>query len=132
MTDNRLMMKQQDLLELYQLLVLYQRTYQEYEEKSLSGWLDKISEHYQEKTGRDDIKKARNPRNAGRCFLSDHGAGDRRRKQYSASQDQEILVQYRNGDSFRHIASRNGCSVGYVQDVVKAEKKQMHRPVYVN
>lgn len=120
MTDNRLMMKQQDLLELYQLLVLYQRTYQEYEEKSLSGWLDKISEHYQEKTGRDDIKKARNPRNAGR------------RKQYSASQDQEILVQYRNGDSFRHIASRNGCSVGHVQDVVKAEKKQMHRPVYVN
>lgn len=110
MADNRLMMKQQDLLELYQLLVLYQRTYQECEEESLSGWLDKISGHYQEKTGGNDIKKASNPRNAGR------------RKYYSASQDQDILTQYGNGDPFRCIASRIGCSVGHVQDVVNAQK----------
>lgn len=105
------MMKQQDLLELYQLLVLYQQTYHECGEKSLSGWLDNISERFQEKTGGDDIRKARNPRNAGR------------RKLYSESQDQEILVQYRNGNSFRCIASRIGCSVGHVQDVVKAQRK---------
>lgn len=111
MADNRLMMKPQDLLELYQLLALYQRTYHEGGEKSLSGWLDDISGHFKDRTRGGDIKKASNPRNAGR------------RKYYSESQDQEILVQYRNGDSFRRIASRNGCSVGHVQDVVKAQKK---------
>lgn len=120
MSDHVFMMKQHDLLELYQLLVLYQQTYHEGGEKSLSCWLDNISRHFQEKTGGDDIKKARNPRNAGR------------RKCYSESQDQEILVQYKNGDSFRCIASQIGCSVGHVQDMVKAQKKADSQAVYDN
>ncbi len=41
-----LTMKEQDLLELYQLLSLYRQTYQEDEgaEKNLEGWLSKVAQ----------------------------------------------------------------------------------------
>lgn len=112
MIHNRgFMMKQQDLLELYQLLVLYQQTYCECGERDLSSWLNNISRHFQEKPGAGNVKEARNPRNAGR------------RKLYSQAQNQEILTLYGNGDSFRCIASRIGCSIGHVQDVIKTQGK---------
>ncbi len=55
-------MNRQDLLELYQLAVLYARCYG----LELEGLLEGISEKYRKNTGGEDIRSSHNPRCAGR------------------------------------------------------------------
>ena len=55
-------MNRQDLLELYQLVVMYTRCY----DSELGELLKEISEKYKNNTGGEDIRSSRNPRCAGR------------------------------------------------------------------
>lgn len=104
-----LAMKEQDLLELYQLLSLYRQTYQEDAEggKDLDGWLSIVALRYREQTGGKDVREGRNPRNAGR------------KKAYTEEQDERIRHLYGERLSIRGIAKESGCSAGHVQDVIK-------------
>lgn len=109
---NGLMMKEQDLLELYQLLSLYRQThYEEAEaEKTLEGWIEEVSRRYSERTGGKNIREGRNPRRAGR------------KKAYSEERDARIRELHKEGLSIRGIAKEAGCSSGHVQDVLRAQK----------
>lgn len=92
-------MCRQDLLELYQLLEMYNRTYSpEYG----NVILDEIRAHYRKRYG-EEAAQARNPRGAGR------------RKKYNVRKDQEIARLRSEGKTIREIAKETGCSVGYVQ-----------------
>lgn len=55
-------MNRQDLLELYQLVVMYTRCYG----LELGALLEGISEKYRKSTGGEDIRSSRNPRCAGK------------------------------------------------------------------
>ena len=104
-------MKEQDLLELYHLLVMYRDTYHEEEEKDLGGWIQMVSVRYRERTGGKEIREGRNPRRAGR------------KRSYPESHDRKILELYQEGFSIRHIAEEAGCSPGHVQDVINRQKQ---------
>ena len=95
-------MNPQDLLELYQLIRLYEGTYAD------SGAVD---EKYKERTGGEDIGQAGNPRGAGR------------KKKYTEKENEKILELRKKGDSLRRISRETGCSAGHVQDVIKACKR---------
>lgn len=108
-----LQMRKQDLLELYQLLTLYQKTYE------CSGkleWLmQEIEERYWENPGGRDIRKDTNPRNAGR------------RKKYTEKDRERIRQLHQEGKTVRAIASETGCSIGYVQGIIKTGKAAMFK-----
>ena len=104
-------MKRQDLLELYQLLELYERTYGERNRLSRGGLKKEIRQKYAEATGRD-ISQGRNPRNAGR------------KKKYTDEENELVVELYRKGESLRQISKETGCSVGHVQDVIRERKNK--------
>ena len=71
----------QDLLELYQLVVMYTRCY----DSELGELLKEISEKYKNNTGGEDIRSSRNPRCAGR------------KRVYAENTDRTILELRNNG-----------------------------------
>lgn len=108
-----LVMKEMDLIELHQLLLLYRRTYLEIEETTVSCLLEEIGEKYRYISGGQDIKTAHNPREAGR------------KKKYTSEQNARIVEIRSSGKSIRETAREAGCSTGHVQDVLRSmEKKQ--------
>ena len=96
-------MNRQDLLELYQLVVMYNRCYG----LELKELLEGISEKYRKNTGGEDIRSSRNPRCAGR------------KKIYAEDTDRTILELRNGGMTLREIAGTLQCSIGHVQDVLK-------------
>lgn len=96
-------MNRQDLLELYQLVVMYTRCY----DSELGELLKEISEKYKNNTGGEDIRSSRNPRCAGR------------KRVYAENTDRTILELRNNGMTLRGIAGKLQCSIGHVQDVLK-------------
>ena len=115
-----LTMKEMDLIELYQLLSLYRRTYQEGDEKSLTEILSSIESHYRSISGGKDIRDARNPREAGR------------KRKYTNEQDMQIKKLRASGMSIRGISMEVGCSAGHVQDVLGREKERPRPWMYLN
>ena len=95
-------MKRQDLEELHQLLILYERTYRD---GFASELLEEVAERYSRNYG-EDIWEKRNPRKAGR------------KKQYTEKDKDLIRGLRRKGRSIREISRETGCSVGYVQSVL--------------
>ena len=95
-------MIRQDLEELHQLLVLYERTYRD---GLASGLLGEVEERYR-KIYREDIWEKRNPRRAGR------------KKQYTEKDRTRICVLRGKGRSIREISRETGYSVGYVHSVL--------------
>ncbi len=96
-------MNRQDLLELYQLTVMYARCY----DLELGELLEGIREKYRKNTGGEDIRSSRNPRCAGR------------KRVYAENTDRTILELHNRGISLRGIAGTLQCSIGHVQDVLK-------------
>ena len=101
-------MKEQDLLELYQLTTMYRMCYG----TDLGAFLKEIGEKYQKATGGGDIRAARNPRGAGR------------KRVYTCETDQLILELRGSGMTLRRVAEATQCSVGHVQDVIKRQREQ--------
>lgn len=99
-------MKRQDLLELYQLAVIYTRCYGLDLEELLEG----ISEKYRKNTGGEDIRTSHNPRRAGR------------KRVYTEHTDRRILELRNSGMTLRAITERLQCSIGHVQDVLKRQE----------
>lgn len=95
-------MKKQDLEELHQLLVLYERTYRD---SLASRLLGEVAGRYSKNYG-EDIWEKRNPRKAGR------------KKQYTEKDRTRILRLREKGRSIREISRETGCSIGYVQGVL--------------
>ena len=95
-------MKRQDLEELHQLLVLYERTYRDV---LASGLLGEVAGRYSRTYG-ESIWEKRNPRKAGR------------KKLYTEKDRSRIRGLRRKGRSIREISRETGCSVGYVQSVL--------------
>ena len=95
-------MKRQDLEELHQLLVLYERTYGD---SLASRLLEEVAGRYS-RTYREGIWEKRNPRKAGR------------KKQYTEKDRARIRGLRGKGRSIREISRETGCSVGYVQGVL--------------
>lgn len=96
-------MNKQDLEELHQLLVLYERTYRG--SSLASGLLEEVARRYS-RNHREDIQEKRNPRKAGR------------KKQYTEKDRDRIRRLREKGRSIREIARETGCSTGYVQGVL--------------
>ena len=96
-------MNRQDLLELYQLAVVYSRCYG----LELKDFLEGISEKYRKNTGGEDIRSSNNPRGAGR------------KRVYAENMDRTILELRSSGMTLRGIARTLQCSTGHVQDVLK-------------
>ena len=96
-------MNRQDLLELYQLAVMYTRCY----DLELGELLEGISEKYRKNTGGEDIRSSRNPRSAGR------------KRVYADNTDRTVLKLRDSGMTLREIARTLQCSIGHVQDVLK-------------
>lgn len=96
-------MNRQDLLELYQLAVVYSRCYG----LELQDLLEGISEKYRKNTGGEDIRNSSNPRGAGR------------KRVYAENMDRTILELRSSGMTLRGIARTLQCSTGHVQDVLK-------------
>lgn len=103
-------MSEMDLIELYQLLSLYRRTYQENEKKTPLELLGDIGEIYGRISGGKDIRDARNPRGAGR------------KRVYSEEMNKKIKELYESCGSMRKTAKEAGCSLGHVQDVLHPKK----------
>ena len=107
-------MKCQDLIELFQLLHLYRRTYLNAENQNgVLEILTGISTAYRNIT-HENILEARNPRGAGRKRI------------YTETEDQKIREMHREGMSIRKIAATAHCSPGHVQDVIR--KKEGPKP----
>ncbi len=96
-------MKGQDLLGLYQLLMLYAKTYGSSEAEQL---LNEVSERYSNNYGGGRISEKKNPRKAGR------------KRQYTEEGKNKIKSFRKKGMTIREIAKETGCSVGYVQGVL--------------
>lgn len=96
-------MNRQDLLELYQLAVMYSRCYG----LELGELLEGISEKYRKNTGGEDIGSSSNPRGAGR------------KRVYTENTDRTILELRKSGMTLRGIAGTLHCSMGHVQDILK-------------
>lgn len=108
-------MKEQDLLELYQLLTAYRTTYGEEAGAvgGVSGLLGMVGQRYRERTCGKDIREGSNPRGAGR------------KKSYPKEHDEGIMGLYRKGLSVRQTAKEMCCSPGHVQDVIRRQKQQI-------
>lgn len=104
---NEMQMRSQDLLELYQLLERYERTYGNRKAAYFGKLQKEIEEKYKICTRGEDIRQARNPRGAGR------------KRKYTEKENERIRELRKNGDSLRKISQTIGCSVGHVQDVIK-------------
>lgn len=96
-------MKRQDMEELSQLLCLYERTYGSREAGEL---LKEVSDRYRNQY-KENILEKRNPRNAGR------------KRQYTEEKKGELRELRKKGLTIREIARETGCSVGYVQGVLR-------------
>ena len=95
-------MRRQEQEELYQLLLLYEKTYRSQEaEKLLKELKCRYTNIYHE-----DISQRRNPRNAGRKRL------------YTDSDREQIHKLRSEGHTLRKISEKTGCSVGYIQGVL--------------
>ena len=115
-----LQMKEMDLIELYQLLSLYRRTYLEQEDVRAASLLEEIGKKYGWLTRGKDIREARNPREAGR------------KRVYSKEPDETILKIRKRGKSIRETAREAGCSTGHVEDVLRREREEWYRCIEIN
>jgi len=107
----RIEMKRSDLCELYILMDLYERTYEQSE--ITAGELKECVRQKCEEQGMAGSIK--NARNAGR------------KKKYSEETDRKVLEEYRCGKSIREIASETGCSTGYVQKLIYEHRYRQSR-----
>lgn len=98
-------MRRQDMIELYQLLWLYSRTYHP-ETTETERLIEALETRYKEAYGQE-LRQARNPRDAGR------------KKVYTEETEQRIIELHKKNYSLRRIAREEGCSLGKVQDVLK-------------
>ena len=96
-------MKRQDMEELSQLLRLYERTYGGREAGEL---LKEVSERYSN-SYKGNILEKTNPRKAGR------------KRRYTEDRKRELREFRKKGLTIREIARKTGCSVGYVQGVLR-------------
>lgn len=92
------------LLDLYQYLVMYQRTYVDGEADHL---IEIVKQRYSDATKGKDILKASNPRRAGR------------RPQYDDNKAQEVKALYEACGSVRQTAKEAGVSTTFVYKVIK-------------
>lgn len=113
-------MSEMDLIELYQLLSLYRRTYQEDGKKTPAELLKDIGDIYGKISGGKDIGEARNPRGAGRKRI------------YSGEMNKKIKDLYGSNRSMRKTAREAGCSLGHVQDVVSQKGSKGHGCMEIN
>ena len=107
-------MSEMDLAELYALLSLYRRTYQEEEKKTPGELLEDIRRLYAKRSNGKEIRDVRNTRGAGR------------KKAYSKEEDQKIKKIYESCRSMRRTAKEAGCSLGHVQDVIHPKKTERY------
>lgn len=98
-------MRQQDMVELYQMLTVYRMTYPDRESAAVL-LLEDVAWRYQKIYG-ERITTKRNPRNAGR------------RPKYTREESQQIIELREEGLSYRKIAEKTECSFSYVQRVLK-------------
>lgn len=115
-----LVMKEMDLIELYQLLSLYRRTYLENDETIVAGLLEDVGRKYRHVSGGKDIRVAHNPREAGR------------KRKYTPEQDARIAAIRGAGKSIRETAREAGCSIGHVQDVLRKNRSEKHGCMEIN
>lgn len=106
-----LYMREQDLLELYQLTSLYKRTYPEDVMQNMEELLEMVSLRYRETTNGKNIKGQTNPRKAGR------------KPTYTEEVNQKIIGLHHCGVSLRGITKEIGCSLGHVQNIIQQEKR---------
>jgi hypothetical protein len=100
-------MRRQDMIELYQLLGVYIRTYQNKRDMT-EMIMEEIEERYK-KIYNGQITEEKNPRNAGR-------------KSRHTLEEDRIISEYRSdGLSYREIASKCGCTLSRVQGVLKGQ-----------
>ena len=114
MIDSGVHMNEKDLAELYALLSLYRRTYQEDGNKTPDELLEDISRLYRKLRRGKDIRDVRNTRGAGR------------KKVYSNEDNQKIREIYESCRSMRKTAKEAGCSLGHVQDVIHPKKPERY------
>ena len=100
-------MRQQDMVEMYQLLTVYRMTYQK-NGIIVEELLDDMERRYRKVYG-GEIASKRNPRHAGR------------KSKYTKEKCQEILALREEGLSYRQIAEKCGCSLSHVQNVLKGQ-----------
>ena len=109
---NKICMRAQDLLELYQLAAVYKAAYLEDAHLNLPQLLERIENRYKEISSGKDIRRQRNPRQAGR------------KQTYSQEQNEQIYLLRQGGKSIRKIAEEAGCSTGHVQDVIRKARQE--------
>ena len=100
-------MKEQDLVELYQLCRMYRGTYSGAGREAAEKLMQEAEREYRERNGAGDIAAARNPRKAGR------------KRTYKEESDRKIQELHEAGMSKRGIAKETRCSLGHVQDVLR-------------
>lgn len=101
-------MKRQDMEELWQLLEMYERTYGG---NAVSELRKEVTLRYNGITGKN-ISEQKNPRGAGR------------KEKYTETEKQRIRELRDRGTSVRGIAEETGCSVGYIQGVLRDALKR--------
>lgn len=95
-------LKSQDMVELWQLLKMYELTYGS---NAASELRTEVALRYTEITG-EDISDQTNPRGAGR------------KRKYTDADKQRIIELKDSGLSIRGIAASTGYSIGYVHSVL--------------
>ncbi len=98
----RIEMSPADLSELYTLMELYEKTYEQ-SGKTIEELKESVRKKCEERGVTGNIKNARK--------------ADRKKK-YSKETDREIAEGYKSRKSIRKIASETGCSTGYVQKLI--------------
>ena len=98
-------MNRQDMIEFYQLLCMNLMTYPQMAAETETIISD-IEGRYRKSNG-EDIRKAGNPRSAGR------------KRRYTEEMDRRIVELREQDYSLRRIAREEKCSLGRVQDVLK-------------
>lgn len=102
-------MKELDLIELYQLLRMFQTVYPE--DGQIGEVMEKVKYEYGRYNKGKAIDSAHNPRGAGR------------KRKYTEVENETILKLYSEGRSMRKAAEAYGCSLGHVQDVIRRMKE---------
>jgi hypothetical protein len=93
------------MIEFHQLLRMYIMTYPQ-KKAETEIIISDIEERYRKVTG-EEIREAKNPRNAGR------------KRRYTEEMDRRIVELRKQEYSLRRIAREEKCSLGRVQDVLK-------------
>lgn len=101
---SRVEMRQQDMVEMYQLLTVYRTTYPD-RESMAALLLEDVAWRYQKAYG-EEIASRRNPRNAGR------------KPKYTKEEGQKVIELREKGLSYRQIAEKTGYSLSHVQRVL--------------